>query len=55
MAAYAEHAAVLGFEDNDLYGFMMEALAATTKELNQDELVVMVLKTGEKVLTQWHF
>ncbi len=48
MAAYAEHAAVLGFEDNDLYGFMMEALAATTKELNQDELVGMVLKTGEK-------
>ncbi len=48
MAAYLDHAAVLGFEDIDLYGFMMEALAATTKERSVDELVSLVLKTGEK-------
>ncbi len=48
MAAYVEHAAVLGFEDADLYGFIMEALAATTKELSVDELLTLVLKTGEK-------
>ncbi len=51
MAAYAEHAAVLGFEDTNLYGFMMEALAATTKELSMDELMALVLKTGENGVT----
>ncbi len=47
MAAYIEHAAVLQQEENKIYGFIMEALAATTKELSVDELVQMVLKTGE--------
>jgi len=47
MAAYIEHAAVLKQEENKIYGFMMEALAATTKDLSIDELVKMVLKTGE--------
>ena len=47
MAAYMEHAAVLGKEAPELYGFMMEALAATTKDLSADELLKLVLKTGE--------
>ncbi len=51
MAAYAEHAAVLGKEDPSLYGFMMEALAATTKDLPVEELVNIVLKTGEYGVT----
>jgi len=47
LAAYAEHAAILGSEDDALYAFVMEALAATTKELSVDELVALVMKTGE--------
>jgi hydroxylamine reductase len=47
LAAYAEHAAVLGFEDDALYAFTMEALAATTRDLSVDELVALTLKTGE--------
>ncbi|MBN1288429.1 MAG: hydroxylamine reductase [Actinobacteria bacterium] len=47
IAAYADHAAVLGHESEDVYGFMMEALASTTRELPVDDMVSMVLKAGE--------
>ena len=47
VAAYTEHAAILGSEDDALYAFAMEALAATTKDLSVDELVALTLKTGE--------
>ena len=47
IAAYAEHAAILGFERDDIYGFLMEALASTTKELSADEMVALVMKAGE--------
>ncbi len=47
LAAYAEHAAVLGFEDDALYAFAVEALASTTRDLSVDELVALTLKTGE--------
>ena len=47
VAAYAEHAANLGHEDNDIYRFMQEGLAATTQELSADELTALVLKCGE--------
>ncbi len=47
LAAYVEHAAILGVEDDALYAFAMEALAATTKDLSVDELVALVMKTGE--------
>jgi hydroxylamine reductase len=46
-AAYADHAAVLGQENQELYDFEAEALAATTKDLSIDELVDMVMKTGK--------
>jgi hydroxylamine reductase len=51
LAAYTEHAAILGSEDDALYAFVMEALASTTKELSVDELVAMVMKTGELGVT----
>jgi hydroxylamine reductase len=51
IAAYADHAAVLGQEDNDIYGFTMQALASTTKDLTVDEMVGLVLKAGEKAVT----
>ncbi len=47
IAAYADHAAILGHEKDDIYGFLMEALASTTKELSTDEMVAMVMKAGE--------
>jgi len=47
LAAYAEHAAVLGYEDDAIYAFIIEALAATTRDLSVDELVALTMKTGE--------
>ena len=47
IAAYGDHAAVLGFEKEDIYGFYMEALASTTKDLSVDEMVAMVMKAGD--------
>jgi len=47
VAAYADHAAILGFEKDDIYQFIMEALASTTKDLSVDEMVGLVMKCGE--------
>ncbi len=47
MAAYAEHAVNLGFDDDSIHAFMQEALVATTRDLSADELVALVLKCGE--------
>ncbi len=46
IAAYAEHAAVLGREQDDVNGFLLEALASTTRDLSVDEMVAMVLRAG---------
>ena len=48
VGAYGDHAAMLGFQDDDVNKFMMEALSATIDDsLSADDLVAMVLKTGE--------
>jgi len=47
IAAYAEHAAVLGKEKDEIYNFIMEALASTTKDLPVDEMIALVMKAGE--------
>ncbi len=48
MAAYAEHAANLGFFKEDIYDFMEKALLATIDDtLTADDLVALTLKTGE--------
>lgn len=47
IAAYADHAAVLGFEDEKIYNFLMEALVSTTKDLSVDEMVALVMRAGE--------
>jgi len=47
IAAYAEHAEVLGFEKDEIYAFLMEGLASTTRDLPTDEMVGMVMKAGE--------
>jgi len=51
MAAYADHAAMLGFEKTEIYDFMVEALVSTTQDLSVDEMVGMVLKCGEVAVT----
>lgn len=47
IAAYADHAAVLGYEQVDIFDFMMEALDSTTNDLSSDEMVGMVMKAGD--------
>jgi len=47
IAAYADHAAVLGFESQDVYGFLVKALAATTRRLEAGELVDLAMETGK--------
>ncbi len=48
MAAYHEHAANLGFEDDSIYEFIYEAMAKTMNDsLTVDELMALTLKTGE--------
>lgn len=47
VAAYADHAAILGYDDEAIYSFFMEALASTTKDLSVDEMVGLVMKCGE--------
>ena len=46
IAAYADHAAVLGKEDPEIYAFVFKALAATTKDLPVPELINLVLECG---------
>ena len=50
VAAYADHAAILGHEKDDIYGFLMEALASTTKDLSTEEMITMVMKAGESAV-----
>ena len=50
IAAYAEHAAVLGYEKDDVYAFIMEALASTTKDLSVEAMIAMVMKAGESAV-----
>ena len=51
IGAYTDHAAVLGHEDSSIYGFAMQALASTTRDLTVDEMVGMVMKAGETAVT----
>ncbi len=51
IAAYGDHAAMLGFMDDDVNKFLMEGLASTIDDsLSADDLVAMVLKTGENAV-----
>lgn len=48
MAAYLEHAVRLGYDDEHIHLFIHQAIAdITVKELSVEELVALVLKTGE--------
>ncbi|OGI11202.1 MAG: hydroxylamine reductase [Candidatus Margulisbacteria bacterium GWF2_35_9] len=48
MAAYAQHANVLGYENKEIFAFIVKALAATEDDsLSVDDLVALVLETGK--------
>jgi len=48
LAAYADHAAILGQEDEVIYQFIHEAMAATLNpDVTVDEYVALALKCGE--------
>jgi hydroxylamine reductase len=48
MAAYADHARILGQEDDAVYAFFHEALSYTARDtFKMDELIAMALKVGE--------
>jgi hydroxylamine reductase len=51
VAAYADHAAVLGYEKDKIYNFIMEALDSTLRDLSIDEMVAMVMRAGEAAVT----
>lgn len=48
MAAYAEHAYTLGYQDDALFAFMQKALVATTNDAHTaEELVALVMECGK--------
>lgn len=47
MAAYTHHAAMLGYQDPDVNHFFAEGLSAIGEDRKADELLALVLKTGE--------
>ena len=48
MAAYADHAAILGQEDDSVYAFMQEGMASTlNSDLGVDDYIGLVLQCGE--------
>ncbi len=51
IAAYADHAAVLGVTRDEIWDFFYEGLASTTQDLSVDEMVGLVLKAGGVTVT----
>lgn len=47
VAAYAHHARILGYNDNEVNKFFYKALQKITQNISIDELTSLVLKTGE--------
>ena len=50
ISAYAHHAAMLGFENKAVYDQLIESMASVTEDLSVDEMVAMVMKTGENAV-----
>jgi hydroxylamine reductase len=46
LAAYTDHAVVLGYHDDDIYAFYVKGLAALVRDHTPDELLGLVLETG---------
>ena len=50
IASYTDHAAVLGYYNDDIFSFMVKGLAAITKDLSADELTGLVLEAGQNAV-----
>lgn len=50
MAAYAHHAMVLGYTDEEVYRFFAKALSVVGENLGMDELLPVVMEVGESML-----
>ena len=46
VSAYTEHAAVLGYFNDEIFAFLVKGLAAITKDLSAEELTALTLETG---------
>ncbi len=46
VAAYAHHAEVLGFEDDEIYNFIFKALKMTTEDVTPETLIAAILECG---------
>jgi hydroxylamine reductase len=51
IAAYAVHAAMLGYRKDEIHDFVNEALASTTKDLPVGEMIALVMKGGQTAVT----
>ena len=51
LAAYADHAQILGYSDDSVYGFIHEALSFILQPRTIDELLPLVIKAGAINLT----
>jgi len=47
IAAYADHAFVLGYEDDSIYRFLMQALKSTTENLPTEKMLDFVIQAGK--------
>ncbi|WP_320054934.1 hydroxylamine reductase [uncultured Acetobacteroides sp.] len=47
IAAYAEHAFNLGFEEANIYAFMEETLVMLTKPISKNDILEWIMRTGE--------
>ncbi|MBF0533297.1 MAG: hydroxylamine reductase, partial [Candidatus Omnitrophica bacterium] len=47
VGAYTHHAAILGFDDQSIYDFAVEALASTTRDLPMDAMLGFLMQAGE--------
>ncbi len=47
LAAYTDHAEVLGYVDDSIYEFYVKALASLAEEGDADQLTALVMETGE--------
>ncbi len=50
IAAYLHHADVLGYQDESLWDFLLSTLGELTENSGKDDLIGLVLKTGEKAV-----
>ncbi|GAB4283663.1 MAG: hydroxylamine reductase [Candidatus Rifleibacteriota bacterium] len=50
IAAYTDHAYVLGHKNPEIFKFLVKGLASTTKNLSVDEMVGLVLAAGEQAV-----